>query len=182
MLVTTHLKRFWLFVVVCLCLATQTSSASFDKDGLAFDYAPDWELSDQSNGAAQQLVLTEKKLDSQIMIIALRGTIDSSQQEEQSKTALIEPSIRRLLKQYDDVGIKVERSEITGVVAGVATEGAQLRFAVDGQPAITEIHWLIINKRLVQLFFIRPEKTAAQSGSCWDMIRNSLKIKNAAAK
>ncbi len=164
--------------------ASQSSSEPkhFEKDGLVFDYAPNWELSDQSNAAAQQLVLTEKTLDAQIMIIALRGAITSSKQEEQAKAALIEPSITRLLKQYEDAAIKVERSPAKTEVAGSPAEGAQLRFAVDGQPGATDIYWRVINQRLVQLFFIRPEKTAAKTVVCWDTIRASLKIEKPVAK
>ncbi len=55
--------------------ASQFSSdpKHFEKDGLIFDYTSNWELSAQSNAAAQQLVLTEKTLDAQVMIIALRS-------------------------------------------------------------------------------------------------------------
>ncbi|HKZ79334.1 MAG TPA: hypothetical protein VJ124_13730, partial [Pyrinomonadaceae bacterium] len=52
-------------------------------------------------------------------------------------------------------------------INGVMTEGAQLRFAVDGQPGITDVCWLVINQRLVQLFFMRPEKNATKAAiSC----------------
>ncbi|HKZ80560.1 MAG TPA: hypothetical protein VJ124_19950 [Pyrinomonadaceae bacterium] len=75
---------------------SRDSGSRFEKDGLGFDYSSLWELSDQSNPAAQQLVLMEKALDAQIMIIVLRGALTSAKQEEQAKSALIEPSISRL--------------------------------------------------------------------------------------
>jgi hypothetical protein len=75
----------------------ENSSKCFEKDGLAFGYTESWELSDQSNPAAQQLVLMEKALDAQIMITVLRGVSTSAKQEEQAKAALVEPSISRLL-------------------------------------------------------------------------------------
>jgi hypothetical protein len=154
----------------------------FEKDGLVFDYGQNWELNDQSNAAAQQLVLTEKTLDAQIMIIALRGAITTDKQEEQAKAALIEPSITRLMKQYEDAAIKVERTPAKTEVAGSPAEGVQLRFAVDRQPGATDIYWRVINQRLVQLFFIRPEKTVEKTMGCWDTIRTSLKIEKPAAK
>src|SRR6266545_2531236 len=154
----------------------------FEKDGLIFDYTPNWELSDQSNAAAQQLVLTEKTLDAQIMIIALRGTITKDKEEDQAKAALIEPSITRLLKQYQDAAIQVERTPAKTEIAGSTAEGVQLRFAVDGQPGATDIYWRVINQRLVQLFFIRQEKTVAKSVECWDSIRGSLKVEKSTAK
>lgn len=170
---------------VCSAVNAQLTGSDlkrFEKDGLIFDYSPNWELSDQSNAGAQQLVLTEKTLDAQIMIIALRGAITSSKQEEQVKAELIEPSITRLLKQYEDAAIKVERTPAKTDVAGSLADGAQLRFVVDGQPGATDIYWRVISQRLVQLFFIRPEKTVAKAIGCWDTIRTSLKIEKPAAK
>lgn len=154
----------------------------FEKDGLVFDYVSSWELSDQSNAAAQQLVLTEKTLDAQIMIIALRGAITDSKQEEQAKAALIEPSITRLLKQYEESAIKVERAQTTGDVAGSPAEGLRLRFEVDGQSGATDIYWRVISQRLVQLFFIRPDKTLDKSVGCWDAIRTSLRVEKPKVK
>jgi len=168
-----------LFAVLSSAAHGQTLDGNlkrYAQDGLSFDYAAAWELSDQSNPAAQQLVLTEKTLDAQIMIIALRGAITSPKQEEQAKAALIEPSISRLLKQYEIAGINVERSAATANVAGSPAEGARLRFAVDGQPGTNDIYWLTINQRVVQLFFITPEKTASKTTICWDMVRSTLRI------
>jgi len=87
----------------------------------------------------------EKTLDAQIMIIALRVTLTSAKQEEQAKTALVEPQISRLLKQYEDAAIRVERSPATADVAGSPSEGVQLHFAVDGQAGATDIYWRVIN-------------------------------------
>jgi hypothetical protein len=175
-----------LLVSLCLVMvffpfkATAQSPANsaqrFEKDGLVFEYTPNWELSDQSNQAAQQVVLTEKALDAQIMIIAPRGALTRTRQEEEAEVALIEPSINRLLKQYENAAIRVERTTVTKDVAGSPAEGAQLHFAVDGQRGSTDIFWRVINQRLVQLFFIRPEKTASQAMICWDMVLKSLRI------
>jgi len=151
-------------------------SRRFEKDGLAFDFADKWELSDQSNAAAQQLVLTEKALDAQIMIVVLRRTLSSGKQEEEAKTALIEPGINRVLRQYEATNVKVARSPLEIELAGAPAEGTQLQFEVDGNPGTTEICWGVVGKRLVQLFFIRPDKTSAETGVCWSLIRTSLKV------
>jgi hypothetical protein len=158
--------------------AQTEANKRYEKDGLIFDYGAKWELSDQSNGAAQQLVLTEKSLDAQIMIVALRTPITNPKQEEQAKAALIEPGIARLLNQYESAGIKVTRVPIKTDLAGTAVEGVQLQFDVDSSPGRTDICWGVIGRRLVQLFFIRPEKTAAQTTLCWDQIRASFRIVN----
>lgn len=155
---------------------TPTDSKHFAKDGMAFDYGAKWELSDQSNSDAQQLVLTEKSLDGQIMILALRAAITNPKQEEQAKAILVEPGVTRLLKQYEDAGIKVTRIPVKSELAGTPAEGAQLQFELDGSPGRTDVCWAVLGHRLVQLFFIRPEKTAAQTTRCWDQIRSSLRI------
>ena len=184
MLPPKRLQILFLISLLVLGLGFKTSSQSlspddakhFDKDGLGFYYISSWELSDQSNAAAQQLVLFEKNLDAQIMIVALRGAITDAKQEEQARAALIEPSITRLLKQYEEAGIKVERVPLKVEVGGVPADGAQLRFAVDDQPGSTLIFWFVHNQRLAQLFFIRPEKTASKTVACWDLIRKTLRI------
>lgn len=108
----------WLLLPVIIGLEARAHAQSkesvnqFQKDGLAFDYASSWVLSDQSNGAAQQLTLIDKTNDAQIMIIALRGAITNAKQEEQARAGLIEPSISRLPKQYEDAGIKAERASL----------------------------------------------------------------------
>ena len=100
----------------------------FESVGLAFDYAQSWEFTDHSNPAAQQLVLLEKNLDAQIMIITLRVVITNAKQEEQAKAGLIEPSITRPLKQYEEAGIKVKRDLLKVNVNGVLADGAQFAF------------------------------------------------------
>ncbi|MGH9905231.1 MAG: hypothetical protein ACRD8U_06550 [Pyrinomonadaceae bacterium] len=154
------------------------SKKTFDKDGLAFDFGDTWELIDHSNAAAQQLVLTEKTLDAQIMIVALRGRLTTGKQEEEAKTSLIEPGINRVLKQYENGGVKVSRLPLKIELSGGLVEGTQLQFAVDGNAGTTEICWGVIGKRLVQLFFIRPDKTAAETGVCWSLIRSSLRMRS----
>jgi len=34
----------------------------------------------------------------------------------------------------------------------------------------------VINQRLVQIFFMRSEKTAPKATECWDMVRSTLQI------
>ncbi|HLA10136.1 MAG TPA: hypothetical protein VJ023_06045 [Pyrinomonadaceae bacterium] len=137
---------------------TDNETEKFDKDGLTFDYQRNWTLSYQSNASAQQLVLTEPKLDAQIMIVALRGEVTNTEEEEHAKTALIEPSINRLLKQYYDAGIEVQRVAAKGGVGDLPAEGAQLRFSVDGQAGTTDVFWLVINQRLLQMFLLDRRK------------------------
>ena len=162
--------------------SSNSAPKHFDKEGLVFDYGASWELNSQNDANGHQLVLTEKALDAQIMIIELHSPITSAKEEEAAKKAVVEPMVNRLLKQYDDAGIKVEQAPLTGAVATLPAQGLQLRFSVDGAPGATDIYWLVVNQRLVQLIFIRPEKTAAQTTPCWELIRSTLKIGKTEAK
>ena len=184
MFLAKHLIGFFTASLLLGVLAADASAQSapvttktFDQQGLVFEYSANWELSGELAGDLQQLVLTEKTLDAQIMVIARRATITSTKEEEAARHDIVDPIINRLVKQYDDVGIKLERAPLSGDVAGLAAQGLQLRFSVDGQPGFTDIYWLLLNQRLVQLIFVRPEKTATQSTSCWDLIRRTLKVR-----
>jgi hypothetical protein len=184
MFLAKHLTKFFTISLFLGVLAADESAQSapattkiFDQQGLVFEYSSNWELSGEPTGELQQLVLTEKTLDAQIMVISPRAAITSAKGEETVKREVVEPVINRLIKQYDDAGIKLERAPLSGVIAGAPAQGLQLRFSVDGQLGSTDIYWLLINQRLVQLIFVRPEKTAAQSSPCWDLIRRTLRIR-----
>jgi hypothetical protein len=166
-----------LFLVGARAQSTAAPTKTFDQQGLVFDYVGNWELSGEPTGEVQQLVLTEKTLDAQIMVIVPRTPINSPKEEETANHAVVEPTINRLIKQYDDAGIKIERVPHSGDVAGAPAQGIQLRFTVDGQPGSTDIYWLVMNQQLVQLIFVRPEKTASLTTPCWDLIRRTLKIR-----
>jgi hypothetical protein len=157
-----------------LAQASNDSSKRFEKEGVIFDYAPNWQVSDQRSGDVQQVVLAEKALDAQIMITVLRSPVTSPQEVESAKHAIVEPTIAMVLKQAYDAGINVDRTPIAGEVAGLPAEGMRLRFAVDGFPGATEIYWLVMDKQMVNLVFIRPEKTASQATVCWDLIRHTI--------
>jgi hypothetical protein len=156
---------------------TQASSTkAFDQQGLSFEYFSSWELSGQPTGEVQQLVLAEKALDAQIMIISQRASVTSPKEEETAKQNIVDAMVTRVMKQYEAAGIKVERAEMTNDIAGVTAKGFQLRFAVDQQPGSMDVSWLVLNQRFIAIIFLRPEKTASQSILCLDLIRQTLKI------
>ena len=152
------------------------STKRFDKEGLRFEYASNWQVRDQRSGDVQQAVLTEKDLDAQIMITVLQSPVNSTKEEEAARHAVVEPAIAMLLKQYSDAGIQIERAPLSGEVARQRAEGLELRFAVDGFPGTTQIYWLVLDKRMVNLIFIRPEKTAPLATVCWDLIRHTIGV------
>ena len=152
------------------------ATKTFDQQGLSFEYFSSWELSGQPTGEVQQLVLAEKSLDAQIMIISQRASITTPKDEETAKQNIVDAMVVRVMKQYEAAGIKVERTEMTNDIAGAPAKGFQLRFAVDQQPGSMDISWLVLNQRFIAVIFLRPTSTATRSTLCWDLIRQTLKI------
>jgi hypothetical protein len=156
---------------------TPVPQKTFDQQGLAFEYSGNWELGGQTTGEVQQLVLTEKSLDAQIMVIVPRSAVTNAKEEEAARQSVVDPTINRLLNQYHQAGIQIEQVKTSGEVGDRTAQGVQLRFVVDRQQGVTDIYWLVMNQRMVQLIFLRPEKTSTQSAPCWDLIRRTLKIR-----
>jgi len=68
----------FLFLSISLAQSVSPLSKTFDQQGLTFEYASDWDISGQPTGDVQQLVLIEKALDAQIMVIVPRSLITSA--------------------------------------------------------------------------------------------------------
>ena len=115
MLHKQHILSAAVFVVLFLGISVGQSppptSKTFDQQGLAFEYTACWELGGQPTGEVQQLVLVEKAQDAQIMVIVPRSLITSARDEEAATQSVVEPTIKRLIKQYDDAGIAIEPTE-----------------------------------------------------------------------
>lgn len=168
-----------LAIVLLTVLATRAQSPStktFDQQGLSFEYFASWELGGQPTGEVQQLVLAEKSLDAQIMIISQQAGVKTAKEEEAAKQNIVDSMVTRVMKQYEAAGIKVERGDLTNDIAGVPAKGFQLRFAVDQRPGTMDISWLVLNQRFIAIIFLRPTSTEARSNLCWDLIRQTVKI------
>ncbi len=148
----------------------------YSNNGVAFEYLPGWELSDQIGSDLQQISLSNKATDSQILITVLRKRAGSKDPMPTLKKQVIDPWLTRLLAQYSQAAIRVEQSPSTTEISGQKAEGTKLNLLLDGQPGTGEAYWLIIEKRLFLIYIIRPDKMIEKATPGWDSIRTSLRI------
>src|SRR5438045_9063559 len=93
MMKSTRLLMACAALVCLLVIAVQPQGDAkhFTKDGLLFDYAKGWEVTDASNADAQSLTLNRVGSDAQISVFAHRGKIDTPEKLAQAKKAIIHP-------------------------------------------------------------------------------------------
>ena len=95
------------------------------------------------------------------------------------KKQVVDPWLTSLISQYTRVGIKVERSSAATEVGGEQAEGVRLKFSLDNQPGSGDVYWPLLDKRLVLIYFIRPDKTSEKAAGGWDAIRKSIRVTSA---
>ena len=148
----------------------------FSKDGATFEYTDGWEPVDQSQPDIQQISIANEAADSQIRILILRKRSNSKDAMAELKRTVVDPWLRQLVGGYNYAGLKFEQTPANTEVAGTAAEGTAFKFQLDGQAGGSYVFWTLLDKRLVILYFIRPEKKAEQATPGWDAIRKSLRV------
>src|SRR2546428_10564816 len=111
----------------------QGNAKHFAKDGLSFDYANGWAITDQSTSDAQQLTLTRADSEAQIRIFAHRGRVDSPEKMAQAKKAFIDPYVAATNNQFVQMGAKPERSTASTEIGGATAGGGRLRASLSGE-------------------------------------------------
>lgn len=179
-----HHKILIVFLVLVSCSIASLGQEikRYSKDGVAFDYLASWEVTDQTGPDLQQISISNTQTDSQILITVLRKRAESKDPMPALKKQVIDPWLTKLIGQYTQAGIKVERSPAATEVAGQQANGSKLSFMLDGQAGTGEAYWLLLEKRLFLLYIIRPEKMAEKATPGWDSIRNSLRIESGKEK
>src|SRR5262245_8015070 len=123
-------RRFWedmmksakpLFVCALLLIAalvarSQGDATHFAKEGLSFDYANGWTITDESNSDAQQITLNKANSDAQIRIFVHRGKVDSPEKLAQAKKAFIDPYVKSVNDMFIGMGAKPDSSAATAQV------------------------------------------------------------------
>lgn len=171
-----RLAPILIHLVLFFDLASAQEAKTYSNAGVAFEYLSGWEMTEQSVNDAQQISLANKDADSQILIIILRKQSDSKDAMAALKKKVIDPWLTELLDQYTKAGINFSREDSKTEIAGQVAEGSTLKFVLDEQPGRGEAYWIFIQKRLVLLYFIRPDKSAEKASVGWDTIRNSLRV------
>src|SRR4030095_7921856 len=91
---------------------TPADAKQYNKEGVMFNYLPNWTLVDDSNGDAQQVTLSRSDSDAQIRVFIHRGRI-TSEKMPQARKAFIDSYIDSTAKQFIAMGAKPEQSPDT---------------------------------------------------------------------
>ena len=157
----------------------QGDTKHFAKDGLSFDYANGWTITDQSNPDAQQLTISRADSDAQFRIFAHRGRVDSPEKMAQAKKAFIDPYVAATDSQFVQMGAKPERSNASTEIGGAAAEGVRLRASLSGESGEATIYWLALGNRAIVVTLFGPDRALKRATPAWDLLRTSIKIEPA---
>lgn len=168
-------------LLIAVGVAAQNTK-HFTKDGLTFDYADGWVITDGSNSDAQDLTLSRTDSEAQIKLFVHRGKVNTPDKLAQAKTKLIDPYLSYYVKQFEQMGAKPERVAATTQIAGANVEGVRITAILNREPGEAGVYWATLGERLVVLTLFGPDKAIKKAAPTWDAIRNSLKIEAPAPK
>lgn len=155
----------------------QPGAQHFTKDGLSFDYASGWTVSDESNSDAQQVSLARADSDAQIKLFVHRGKAETPEKFAKAKTAFIDPYIKSVNDTFLGFGgTKPESKPITVKIGETQAEGVQLTTSLGGEPGGATIAWLPLGNRVVVLTFLGPDQALKAATPTWEMVRNTIKV------
>lgn len=164
-----------LFVFALVILADAQTGKLFEKDGVSFEYAAGWSVTDDSNSDAQQLNLARADSDLSIGVFVHKGRISADKFAE-AKKSLVDPYVAARVKQFVQMGLKPEQSPITSDIAGIKADGTRISAVLGGDPGGASIYWALIGQRVVILTMFGPDSDAKKLAASWDLVRNSLKV------
>ena len=173
---TRFLFCFGALLLLAATAQAQGNARHFAKDGLTFDYANGWTITDESNSDAQQLTLSRTDSDAQIRIFAHRGKVDTPEKFVKAKTAFIDPYVKSVNDMFVGMGAKPESSPASSQIGGAAAEGVRLRASLSGEPGEAGVYWVMLGNRVAVLTFFGPDQALKQAAPAWDLIRSSIKI------
>lgn len=156
--------------------AQDANTKHFAKDGLSFDYANGWTVTDESNSDAQQLTLMRPDSDALIKFFVHRGKVNTPEKMTLAKTKIVDPYIAYTSKQFVDMGAKPETAAAKTQIGGVEAEGVRITAVLDKEPGEAGIYWTTLGDRLVVLTFFGPDKALKKAMPTWDSVRNTFKI------
>ena len=155
---------------------SQGDTKHFAKDGLAFDYANGWSVTDESTSDAQQLTLNHADSDAQIRVFVHRGKVDTAEKLAKAKAAFIDPYVKSVNDTFVQMGAKPESKPSKTKIGEVEAEGVQLRASLGGEPGEADVYWLPLTNRVVVLTLFGPDAALKGAMPTWEMVRNTIKI------
>ena len=176
-----HSTRLLLAGVLLLIIAAgalaQGTPQHFAKEGLSFDYAAGWTLTDESNSDAQQLSIGRPDSDAQLKVFVHRGKAETPEKFAKAKTAFIDPYIKSVNDTFVSFGgTKPESKPTTVQVGAVQAEGVELSTSLGGEKGGATIAWLPLGDRVVVLTFLGPNAALKPAMPVWQMILGSIKV------
>lgn len=165
--------------LICLFVVAvqpQGDAKHFAKEGLTFDYANGWTISDDSNSDAQQLTLTRPNSDAQIVVFVHRGKVESPDKFTQAKKAFIDPYVKSMSDRFVQMGAKPQSSPSNSQISGAPAEGVLIKASLGGEGAAASTFWVTLNNRVVMLTLFAPDAELKLATPAFDLIRNSIKI------
>ena len=163
-----------LLLLMAFSFAQDKNAKHFDKDGLSFDYPPNWQIADQSTGQMQFVELTQGDLT--IRVRSPREWLKTPEKEAHAKKIFQDDYVATFSGQLEQAGMQPKRSNATTQIAGADAEGTRVRGVNGGESGGMDSYYRIISDRLVNLSIIGSEKDITKSAAAWDLIRNSLKV------
>jgi hypothetical protein len=164
----------FLIVLVCGGIGLAQENKQFSSEGTSFKYPTEWVLEDTSSADVQQISLYDKSDDAIVQIIVLKKRTESKTAMADLKKQVIDPWIEKLVNQYTTEGVSIHREPATDKIGEADAEGIKFKFVLDNQQGGGQAFWSLIDKRLVLLYFVRPDKTADKATAGWDALRKSL--------
>jgi hypothetical protein len=154
----------------------QVDAKHFAKDGVSFDYANGWTISDESTPDAQQLTLGRADSDAQIRIFVHRGKVETPEKFAQARRSFIDPYVKSVNDTFVGMGAKPESTPATAQIGNVSAEGVRLRASLSGEPGEATILWLTLANRVLVLTFFGPDAALKKASANWDMVRATIKV------
>lgn len=170
-LITTCLA----FFITNVSISAQDTKR-FTGRGIGFEYLPAWQLSQKAAKDTDEIALANAELDAQITVIVIRKPLESKDIADARKR-IVDPWLDSLQKLYSSIaGITLARFDVKTEAGSQATDGVQFKFILDGQGGMVEAYWLLLDKKLVLVYMVRPDRTAEKTVLNWDLIRKTLQL------
>lgn len=169
-----------LFILITLCPSAQSQSAPaetkrFKKDGVLFEYIPDWTILDDSNSDAQQLTITRTDSRAEIRLFVHRKRTTKEKMVD-VRESFIDTYIEATAKQFIAMGAKPRQSPDTTDIGTTRAEGVTIQAVLGGEPGAAKIYWALIGQRVVLLTFFGPDRDLQKHAGDWDKLRTTLQI------
>ncbi len=168
----------WLLIAVATAGFVQgQDKPAYAGNGISFNYPDEWEIKETTSKDTDEIAVSSSKADAQITVIVVKKLIEGKEPLADAKKRVIDPWVLSLAAQYAVQKINLVRFNIKTEVGGLPTDGIQFKFFLDEQSGQIEICWALLEKRLILMYIVRPDRTAAAADVGWNLIRASLKTK-----